>query len=84
MDTDEDDLRDLKIVCSILKSRTMTTGGNFGKPCILVQRAALRAASLYCKMAAKFKIDGSVLTRDNFADVLIEIKYSTTLIPTAN
>ena len=68
MDTDEDDLRDLKIACSILKSGTMTTGGNLGKP----------------SMAAKFKIDGSVLTRDNFADVLIEIKYSTTPIPTAN
>ena len=68
MDTDEDDLRDLKIACSTLKSGTMTTGGNLGKP----------------SMAAKFKIDGSVLTRDNFADVLIEIKYSTTPIPTAN
>ena len=68
MDTDEDDLRDLKIACSILKSGTMTTGGNLGKP----------------SMAAKFKIDGSVLTRDNFADVLIEIKYSTTPIQTAN
>ena len=67
MDTDEDDLRDLKIACSILKSGTMTTGGNLGKP----------------SLAAKFKIDGSVLTRDNCA-VLIEIKYSTTPIPTAN
>ena len=35
-------------------------------------------------MAAKFKIDGSVLTRDNFADVLIEIKYFTTPTPSAN
>ena len=35
-------------------------------------------------MTAKFKIDGSVLRRDNFADVLIEIKHSTTPIPTAN
>ena len=29
MDTDEDDLRDLKVVCSILKSGT--TGENLGK-----------------------------------------------------
>ena len=65
MDTDEDDLRDLKIVYSILKSGTGTQI-SFVIP-------------EYCEMATLFKIDGSRLARDNFADVI-----TTTLIPTAN
>ena len=51
MDRDEDDLRDLKIVCLILKSKT--TGENLGKH---YPRSESGTQSS-CKMAAEFKID---------------------------
>ena len=56
MDTDEYDLLDLKMVCSLLESGTLR------------ERHSDRLRN---KMAAKFRIDGSSLARDDFADVLI-------------
>ena len=56
------DLRDLKMVYSILESRT--TGESLGK------RYPLSESGTRNKMAAKFRIDGSRLARDNFPDVL--------------
>ena len=67
MDTDEYDLLDLKMVCSLLESGT--TDENLEET--LSSLRERHSDRLHNKMAAKFRIDGSSLTRDDFADVLI-------------
>ena len=66
MDTDEYDLLDLKMVCSLLESGT--TDENLEETLSSRERHSDRLRN---KMAAKFRIDGSSLARDDFADVLI-------------
>ena len=66
MDKDEYDLLDLKMVCSLLESGT--TDENLEETSFLRERHSDRLRN---KMAAKFRIDGSSLARDDFADVLI-------------
>ena len=68
MDTDEDDLLDLKMVCSLFKSGT--TDENLEET--LSSLRERHSNRLRNKMAAKFRIDGSSLTRDDFADVLVD------------
>ena len=67
MDTDEYDLLDLKMVCSLLESGT--TDENLEET--LSSLRERHSDRLRNKMAAKFRIDGSSLARDDFADVLI-------------
>ena len=67
MDTDEYDLLDLKMVCSLLESGT--TDENLEET--LSSLRERQSDWLRNKMAAKFRIDGSSLARDDFADVLI-------------
>ena len=68
MDTDEYDLLDLKIVCSLLESGTADE--NLEET--LSSLRERHSDRLRNKMAAKFRIhDGSSLARDDFADVLI-------------
>ena len=67
MDTDEYDLLDLKMVCSLLESGT--TDENLEET--LSSLRERHSDQLRNKMAAKFRIDGSSLARDDFADVLI-------------
>ena len=67
MDTDEYDLLDLKMVCSLLESGT--TDENLEETLSSLRE---RHSDRLCnKMAAKFRTDGSSLARDDFADVLI-------------
>ena len=67
MDTDEYGLLDLKMVCSLLESGT--TDENLEET--LSSLRERHSDRLRNKMAAKFRIDGSSLARDDFADVLI-------------
>ena len=67
MDTDEYDLLDLKMVCSLLESGT--TDENLEET--LSSLRERHSDRLRNKMASKFRIDGSSLARDDFADVLI-------------
>ena len=67
MDTDEYDLLDLKMVCSLLESRT--TDENLEETSSSLRDR--QSDRLRNKMAAKSRIDGSSLARDDFADVLI-------------
>ena len=67
MDTDEYDLLDLKMVCSLLESGT--TDENLEET--LSSLRERHSDRLRNKMAAKLRIDGSSLARDDFADVLI-------------
>ena len=67
MDTDEYDLLDLKMVCSLLKSGT--TDENLEET--LSSLRERHSDRLHNKTAAKFRIDGSSLVRDDFADVLM-------------
>ena len=64
MDTDEYDLLDLKMVCSLLESGT--TDENLEET--LSSLRERHSDRLRNKMAAKFRIDGSSLARDDFAD----------------
>ena len=65
MDTDEYDLLDLKMVCYLLE----TTDENLEET--LSSLRERHSDQLRNKMVAKFRIDRSSLTRDDFADVLI-------------
>ena len=67
MDTDEYDLLDLKMVRSLLESGT-TDESLEETLSSLRERHSDRLGN---KMTAKFRIDGSSLARDDFADVLI-------------
>ena len=67
MDTDEYDLLDLKMVFSLLESGT--TDENLEET--LSSLRERHSDRLRNKMAAQFRIDGSSLARDDFADVLI-------------
>ena len=70
MDTDEYDLLDLKMVCSLLQSGT--TDENLEETLSSLRERHSDRLRNTNKMAAKFRIDdGSSLARDDFADVLI-------------
>ena len=70
MDTDEYDLLDLQMVCSLLESGT--TDENLEETLSSVRER--HSDRLRNKMAAKFRIDGSSLGRDDFADEVISNK----------
>ena len=72
MDTDEDDLLDLKMVCSLLKSGTTDENLEETLSSLRERDRERHSDRLRNKMAVKFRIDGSSLARDDFTDVLID------------
>ena len=80
MDTDEYDLLDLKMVGSLLESGT--TDENLAET--LSSLRERHSDRLRNKMAVKFRIDGSSLARDDFADEVISNKVLSYSISDSN